>query len=94
MTIGLQLSVLTSSMFNIANLFTDSNQGTLFADRTKQNPPQGWSIFPLSLLHLSEPSSLQLIPLFAPQLTFGHSNDGAVLCKMVSLSALIAPLWR
>jgi len=75
-TIGSQLSVLTSSTFNTANLFTDSDQGILFASHTKQNPPWGQSILPLPLLHLSEPSSLQLISLFAPWLTFGHPNDG------------------
>ena len=33
-SIGSQISVLTTSMFNTANLFTNSDQGTLFASRT------------------------------------------------------------
>jgi len=74
-SIGLQLSVLTSSTFNTANLFTNSDQDALFAGCTKQNPLRGQSILPLPLLHLLEPSSLQLIPPFALQLTFGHPND-------------------
>jgi len=40
-SIGSRRSVLTSSTFNTANLFTNSDQDTLFAGRTKQNPPPG-----------------------------------------------------
>jgi len=75
-TIGSQISVLTSSMFNTANLFTDSDRGALFASCTKQNPSWGRSILPLLLLRPSEPSSLQLIPPFVLRLTFGHPSDG------------------
>jgi len=57
-SIDSQISVLTSSMFNTANLFTNSDQGALFAGRTKQNLLLGWSQLPLSLLHLSKLSSL------------------------------------
>ena len=43
---GSQISVLTSSMFNTANLFTDSDWGALFAGCTKQNPPpEGEHVF-------------------------------------------------
>ena len=57
-SIGSQISVLTSSTFNTAKLFTNSNQGALFTSYTKQNPPLGQSKLSLPLLHPSEPSSL------------------------------------
>ena len=57
-SIGSQISVLTSSIFNTAKLFTNSNQGALFTSYTKQNPPLGQSKLSLPLLHPSEPSSL------------------------------------
>ena len=41
-SIGLPVFVLTSSMFNTANLLT-SDRGALFAGRAKQNPPPGRS---------------------------------------------------
>ena len=37
-SIGSLVSVLVSSIFNTVNLFTNSDQGTLFAGRAKQNP--------------------------------------------------------
>ena len=57
-SIGSQISVLSSSTSNIANLLTSSDQGALFAGRAKQNPPLGRSQLPLLLLHLSRPSNL------------------------------------
>ena len=75
-SIGSQISVLTSSMFNTANLFTNSDRGALFAGHAKQNSPPGQNQLPLPPLYSSEPSSLQLIPPFALQLTSGHPNDG------------------
>ena len=76
MSIGSQISVLTSSTFNIANLFTNSDWGALFASRTKQNPPLGRGQLPLLLLHLSRLSNLQSILPIAPQLTSGHLSSG------------------
>ena len=52
-SIGSRIFVLTSSMFNIANLLTSSNWGTLFAGRAKQNPPPGLNKPLLPLLHPS-----------------------------------------
>ena len=57
-TIGSQICIDYSSTFNTVNLFTDSDQGALFAGCTKQNPPLGWSMLLLPLLYSSEPSSL------------------------------------
>jgi len=74
-SIGSQISVLTSSMFNTVNLFTKSNQGILFTECTKQNPPPEQSILPFPLLHPSELSGLQSVPPFALQLTFRHSSS-------------------
>ena len=76
MSIGSQISVLTSSTFNTANLFTNSDRGTLFTSYTKQNPPLGQSKLPLPLLHPSELSSLQSIPPSVLQLTFGCPSGG------------------
>ena len=75
-SIGSWISVLTSSTSNTANLLTSSDWGTLFASRTKQNPPLGLNkpLFPL--LHLLEPLNPQLNPLFALWLTFGRPNGG------------------
>jgi len=56
--IGSQISVLTSSTFNTANLFTNSDQSALFAGHTKQNPPLGWNQLSLSLLYPSKPLNL------------------------------------
>ena len=69
-SIGSLVSVLTFSTFNTANLFTSSDQGTLFTGCTKQNPFPGQSKLPPPLLYPSEPLSLQSIPLSVPQLTF------------------------
>ena len=76
MSIGSQISVLTSSMSNTANLLTSSDQGTLFTGCTKQNPPPGLNKPPLLLLDLSGPLNLQSIPPSAPQLTSGCPNSG------------------
>ena len=57
-SIDSRVSVLTSSMFNMANLFTNGNWDILFAGHTKQNPPLGRSKLSPLLLHPSEPSSL------------------------------------
>ena len=74
------VSVLVSFTFNTANLFTNSDWGTLFASHTKQNPPPGRSTLPLPLLHFLEPSSLRLIPPFVLQLTSGcPSNEDSPL---------------
>ena len=75
-SIGLQISVLTSSMSNTANLLTSSDWGALFTSYAKQNSPLGLSKLPLPLPHPSEPLSLQSISLSAPQLTFGHLGSG------------------
>ena len=74
--IGSQISVLTSSMFNTANLFTNSDRGALFTSRTKQNPPPGRGQLPLLLLHLSRPSNLRSILPIAPRLTSGRLSGG------------------
>ena len=66
-SIGSQVSVLISSIFNTGNLFTNGDQGPLFASHTKQNP--------LPLLHPSEPSSLQSVPPFVLQLTFRRPSS-------------------
>ena len=76
MSIGSQISVLTSSMFNTANLFTKGDRGVLFTGCTRQNPSLEWSTLPLPLLYPLEPSSLQLVPLSVPQLTFRHLSGG------------------
>ena len=74
------MSVLTSSTFNTANLFTNSDQGALFTGRTKQNPSLGRGQLPLLLLHLSRPSNLQSILPVAPWLTSGRlSGRGSPL---------------
>ena len=73
-SIGSQTSVLTSSMFNTTNLFTNSNRGALFAGRTKQNPPLGQSPLPLPLLHPSRPLNLQSILPVALQLASGRPS--------------------
>ena len=57
-SIGSQISVLTSSTSNTANLLTSSDRGALFTGCAKQNPPPGRSQLPLLLLHLSRPSNL------------------------------------
>ena len=75
-TIGSQTFVLAPFMFNTANLFTDSDWGTLFAGCAKQNPPPEWSMLLLLLLHPSEPSSLWLISPFVSWLTFRCSSSG------------------
>ena len=75
MSIGSQVSVLTSSMSNTANLLT-SDQGALFVGCAKQNPPPGRSQLPLLLLHPSRPSNLQLILPVALQLTSGRLDGG------------------
>jgi len=67
---------LTSSMFNIANLFTNSDQGALFAGRTKQNPSPGRSQLPLLPLHLSRPSNLRSILPIALWLASGRPSSG------------------
>ena len=77
MSIGSRISVLTSSMSNTANLLTSSDQGTLFAGCTKQNPPPGLNKPLLPLLYPLEPLNLQSIPPFAPWLTSGHLNGGS-----------------
>ena len=73
-SIGSWVSVLTSSMFNTVNLFTSSNQDTLFAGHTKQNPFLGWSKLSSPLLHPLGPLILQSIPLSVLWLTFGHPS--------------------
>ena len=75
-SIGSQISVLTFSTFNTANLFTNSDRGALFAGRTKQNPPLRRGQLPLFLLHLSRPSNLQSILPIAPWLTSGRLSGG------------------
>ena len=76
-SIGSQTSVLTSSTSNTANLLTSSDWGALFAGCAKQNPPPGLNKpFLLPLLRPLEPSNLQSIPLFVPQLTSGRPNGG------------------
>ena len=80
-SIGSWISVLISSMSNIANLLTSSNQGTLFAGRAKQNPPPGLNKPLLPLLHSSGPLNLQSIPPFALQLTSRCPNSGSSLSQ-------------
>jgi len=75
-SIGSQISVLTSSMSNTANLLTSSDWGTLFADHAKQNPPPRLNKLLLPLLHSLGPLNLQSIPLFAPWLTSRCPNGG------------------
>ena len=69
-SIGSMISVFISSMFNTKNLFTNSDQGTLFTGHAKQNSPLERSILFLLPLRLSEPLSLRSIPSSVPQLTF------------------------
>ena len=76
MSIGSQVSVLTFSTSNTANLLTSSDRGALFAGRAKQNPPPGRSQLPLLLLHLSRPSNLRSIFSVAPRLTSGRLDSG------------------
>jgi len=57
-SIGLLVSVLVSSMFNIANLFTNSDWGVLFTGCTKQNPLLEWGKSPPPPQHSSGPLSL------------------------------------
>ena len=75
-SIGSQISVLTSSTSNTVNLLTSSDWGALFAGRAKQNPSLGLNKPLLSLLHSSGPLNLQSILSFAQQLTSGRSNSG------------------
>ena len=75
-SIGSWISVLTSSTFNTANLFTNSDQGALFAGHTKQNPSLGWSPLSLPLLYPSKPLNLRSILPVAPQLASGHPSGG------------------
>ena len=74
-SIGSQISVLTSSTFNTVNLFTNSDWGALFISYTKQNPPPGWSPLPLPLLHPSKPLNLRSILSVAPQLASGRPSS-------------------
>ena len=76
-SIGSQISVLTSSTFNTANLFTNSDWSALFTGHTKQNPPPGRGQLPLLLLHLSRPSNLQSNLPVAPRLTFRRLSSGS-----------------
>ena len=76
MSIGSQISVLTSSMSNTANLLTSSDRGTLFAGHAKQNPPLGLNKPLLPLLHPSGPLNVRSIPPFAPRLTSRRPNGG------------------
>jgi len=76
-SIGSQISVLTSSMFNTANLFTNSDRDALFAGYTKQNPLPGRGQLPLLLLYLSRPSNLQSILPVALRLTFRCLSSGS-----------------
>ena len=78
-SIGSQISVLTSSMFNTANLFTDSDQDALFSSCTKQNPPPGRNKLSSPLLHPLGPSGLQSVPPSVLQLTFKHPSSGGSL---------------
>ena len=75
--IGLLVSILISSIFNTANLFTNSDWGILFTSYAKQNPLPEWSKISSPLLHPSEPLSLQSIPLSVPWLTFGYPSSGS-----------------
>ena len=75
-SIGSQISVLTFSTSNTANLLTSSDQGTLFTGHAKQNPPLGLNKPLLPLLHPSKPLNLQSISPFAPQLTSRRLNGG------------------
>ena len=75
-SIGSQISVLTFSTSNTANLLTSGDRGTLFAGHAKQNPPLGLSKLPLPLLHPSGPLSLQSIPPSALWLTSGCLSSG------------------
>jgi len=75
-SIGSQVSVLTSSTSNTANLLTSSNRGALFAGCAKQNSPSGRSQLPLLLLHLPRPSNLRSTLPVAPRLTSGRLDSG------------------
>ena len=75
-SIGSLTFVLASSMFNIANLFTNGDWGTLFTSCTKQNPFLEQSTLSFLPLHPSEPSNLQLVSLFVLQLTFERPSSG------------------
>ena len=75
-SIGSQISVLTSSTSNTANLLTNGNQGTLFTSYAKQNPPLGLSKLPFFLLYPSGPLNLQSIPFSAPRLTSRCPSGG------------------
>ena len=74
MSIGSQISVLTSSTSNIVNLLTSRDWGALFAGCAKQNSPLGLNKPLLSLLHPSGPLNLQSIPPFALWLISRHPN--------------------
>ena len=74
-SIGSQISVLTSSTSNTANLLTSSDQGALFASHAKQNPPPGLNKPLLPLLYSSGLLNLQSIPPFALWLTSGRPNS-------------------
>ena len=75
-SIGSQISVLTFSMSNTANLLTSSNPGALFAGHAKQNPPLGLNKPLLPLLHPLGPLNVRSIPPFALRLTSGRPNGG------------------
>ena len=92
-SIGLQISVLTSSTSNTANLLTSSDRDALFTGRTKQNSPLGLNKPLLPLLHSSGPLNLQSIPPFALWLTSRRPNsrgspsqDGWPLCTDSNLA--------
>ena len=104
--IGSLVSVLVSSTFNIANLFTDSDWGTLFTSCAKQNPLLEWGKLSPPLLYPSEPLSLQSISLSVPQLTFRrpgsegspsqdnwplHTNNTLMKVKSMSFRLRLCP---
>ena len=76
MSIGLWISVLTSSTSNTVNLLTSSDRGALFASHTKQNLSPGLNKPSLPLLHSSRPLNLQSTPPSALWLTSGRPNGG------------------
>ena len=75
-SMGSLISVLTSSMSNIANLLTSSDQGVLFAGHAKQNPPPGLSKPLLPPLHPLGPLNFQSVPPSALRLTSRRPNSG------------------
>ena len=76
-SIGSQISVLTSSTFNTANLFTNSDRGALFASHTKQNPPLGQSQLSLPLLYSSKLLNLRSILPVALRLASRRPSSGS-----------------